>query len=96
MLVIIHLKRLTNYHKEIDMGKRGKVPANKLPIATASITPTMSNKVSKDEMRWRAEDALRDIERAEKHKSDPDLMKHVGTIAKEKMAALKKVCKDND
>lgn len=78
------------------MGKRGKMPTMKLPVAKSSTSPPVSNiapgSVDND-MRWRAEDALRDIERAEKHKSDSQLMKHVGKLAEEKMTALKKICK---
>jgi hypothetical protein len=41
------------------------------------------------ERKYRAEDALRDIERAEKHRSDKSLMKDVKECAKEKMKAYK-------
>lgn len=44
------------------------------------------------EKRYKAEDALRDIERAEGHKRDKSLMKDVKQVAKEKMASLKKIC----
>ena len=43
------------------------------------------------EMRYKAESALSDIERAEKHKSDKSLMKMVKKCAKEKMKALGKI-----
>lgn len=68
------------------MGARGKLPKQPLPVNVKSIP-------SYDEKRWRAEDALRDIERAEGHKRDSELMKHVKQIAKEKMTNLSKVCK---
>lgn len=80
------------------MGSRGKLPANKLPIATSSVEPSMpsQSKESKDrERRWRAEEALRDIERAEGHKSNKDLMKDVSQLASEKVKNLKKICKDD-
>ena len=41
--------------------------------------------------KYRAESALHDIERAEKHRSDKALMKDVKACAKEKMKALAKV-----
>ena len=44
------------------------------------------------EKRYRAEEALRDIERAERHKRDKELMKHVKSVAKEKIATMNKVC----
>ena len=44
------------------------------------------------ERKWKAEDALRDIERAEGHKRDSALMKDVKQLAKDKMNSLKKIC----
>ena len=79
------------------MGKRGKVPTNKLPTSNKPIpvkivhdTPQVAK--SNDDMKWRAQDAMRDLERAEQHKRDPELMKHVKAAAKEKMDSLKKIC----
>lgn len=71
----------------------------KLPVAGTSnaeneITPTTAKANRNDEARerkWRAEDALRDIERAEGHKSDKDLMKDVKACAKQKMKAYGKL-----
>lgn len=74
------------------MGKRGKVPANKLPIAKTSVAPAMVN-ASPEDMKWKARDALSTIERANEHMQDEKLMTHVKAMAKEKMEALKKVCK---
>lgn len=48
-------------------------------------------KSSPENDRWRAEDALRDIERARKHETDKGLMKQVKALAKEKMNCLKKI-----
>lgn len=80
------------------MGKRGKLPENKLPTSTggqAMPMPTMkpSKEMLDRERRYKAEDALRDIERAEGHKRDSKLMADVKDMAKEKMESLKKVCK---
>lgn len=44
------------------------------------------------ERKYRAEDALRDIERAEGHKRDKQLMGDVKKLAKDKMNSLKKIC----
>ena len=77
------------------MGKRGKIPANRLPT-TADVDQAMPNpspRPSAEQRRWRAEDALRDIERAEGHKRDGRLMSDVKKVAAEKMENLKKVCK---
>ena len=64
------------------------------------IVDTMSPKVSQSsdrdyearERKYRAEDALRDLERAEKHRSDKTLMKDVKSLAKERVEQMKKLC----
>lgn len=69
---------------------------NKLPIAKGSVAPSapsMAPGTVNDDMKWKAEEALRTIERAEMHKSDSALMKHVSKLANDKMSALKKICK---
>jgi len=43
--------------------------------------------VHSDEMRWKAQDALRTIHAAEGHKKDRELMKHVKKMAKEQAKA---------
>lgn len=80
------------------MGKRGPTAKNKLPTSKAPIpvkivhdAPEVSTSRDSD-MKWKAQDALRDIERAETHKQDKELMKHVKTMAQEKMNSLKKIC----
>jgi hypothetical protein len=48
---------------------------------------------SNKEMRnYRAEDALRDIQRAQKHERDKELMRDVKKLAKEQVNSLKKLC----
>ena len=44
------------------------------------------------ERKWKAEDALRDIERAEGHKRDKALMADVKKLAAEKVKSLKDIC----
>ena len=67
---------------------------NKLP--TAKVTDTMA--IAPDqasaarERRYRAEDALRTITEAEKHKADKGLMKDVKMVAREKIKDMSKVC----
>lgn len=64
-----------------------------VPISSmATDSPEISSDSKARQMKWKAEDALRDIERAESHKSDRELMKHVKSLAKEKVASLKKIC----
>jgi hypothetical protein len=82
------------------MGKRGAVGKNKLPTSNKPVpVRIVSNPVnpvdmsqSKASRDWQAREALRDIQRAEQHKSDKDLMGRVKQIAKQDMATLKKVC----
>ncbi len=69
---------------------------NKLPIAKGSVAPSapsMAPGTVNDDMKWKAEEALRTIERAEMHKQDSKLMMHVSKLANDKMSALKKICK---
>lgn len=68
-----------------------KASKNALPIATAD--PVPSGKMKEQERRWRAEDALRSINRAEEFKQDKSLMKDVKALAKEQMASLSKIAK---
>lgn len=76
------------------MGKRGPMPKNKLP-ATSAVEVARPYKPTKEdearERRYRAEDALRDIERAEKHKEDKNLMRDVKQLCVEKANNMKKV-----
>ncbi len=67
------------------MAKKG------LPTTASIAEPRETKAHEAEERKWRAEDALRDIERAEKHKADKSLMKDVKACAKEKMKALSKV-----
>ena len=64
---------------------------NSLPVATTS-APVETKRMEAEEMKNRAKYALEDIERAEGHKRDKDLMKHVKKAAKDKMNSLKKIC----
>jgi hypothetical protein len=70
---------------------KGK-PSAPVPVKIVDV-PTNSTSSNKDyearERKYRAEDALRDIERAEKHKSDKGLMKDVKACAAEKIKAYK-------
>jgi rRNA maturation endonuclease Nob1 len=47
--------------------------------------------VKDEERRWKAESALSDMERAEKHKSDPKLMKDVEAMRQKRMADLSRI-----
>lgn len=75
-----------------------KLPVEKLKASKAAkpvpvkIVSEPCGPSSVDDRKWRAQDALRDIQRAESHKSDKTLMKDVKALAKEQVNNLKKFC----
>ena len=75
------------------MAKRGPIPKNKLPAAKPDVgcAPVRSKESEAQERRWKAEDALRDIERAEGHKKDKALMADVKQVCAEKIDSLKRI-----
>jgi len=63
-------------------------------VATAAPEASIARRSKEDEARerrYRAESALHDIERAEGHKKDKELMRDVKQCAKEKMQTMGKV-----
>lgn len=78
------------------MGK--KLPVEKLkaskskPVPVKIVHDEPQAISTKSERNWRAEDALRDIERAEAHKRDKALMADVKRLAQDKVNSLKKIC----
>jgi hypothetical protein len=78
---------------------KSKLPVEKLkaskkpiPVKIVSDYDGPSPISIKSERHWRAEDALRDIERAETHRRDKALMADVKKLASDKVASLKKIC----
>ena len=73
-----------------------KLPVAKLKASKSKPVPVKivhdTPEVSTSDRKWRAEDALRDIERAETHRRDKALMREVETLAKAKIDSLKKIC----
>lgn len=75
-----------------------KLPVEKLkaskavPVRIVNDAPEVAKSDDGRERKWKAEDALRDIERAEGHKRDKALMGDVKKLAKEKVNSLKKIC----
>lgn len=65
--------------------------AKKKRMPVESICATAGDK--ERERKYRAEDALRTMQRADEIKSDKGLMKDMKALAKEQMAALNKVAK---
>lgn len=80
---------------------KNKLPVEKLKaskkaipvrIVSETVSPSSDKAYEARERKYRAEDALRDIERAEKHKRDAALMKDVKALAQDKVNSLKKIC----
>ena len=76
--------------------KTTKMPVEGILTVKASTqqqeaTATRSKDSEARERKWKAEDALRDIERAEGHKRDKSLMRDVKACAREKMKAYGKL-----
>lgn len=81
-----------------NMAKKAKLPVEPLKASKVAVPVKIvgeTGESSKDEARerkWKAEDALRDIQRAEQHKRDKSLMSDVKKLAKEQVNSLKKIC----
>lgn len=63
----------------------------KKPKRSKSLSDVPMGNTPMAERRYRAEDALRTITRAEEHKGDPRLMSDVKKLARDMAAKLKKV-----
>ena len=61
--------------KGLSTGNKTTVPAS------VQVVPSI------EDMRWKAQDALRTIHQAEAHKKDRELMRHVKKMAKEQAKA---------
>lgn len=83
--------------RNVGHKPKNKLPINRLPtgLKSAPEATTMPYKPSQKDLdrerRYKAEDALRDIERAEDYRNDKQLMSDVKQLASEKIANLKKV-----
>jgi len=77
--------------EKLKPSKSSKAP-KAVPVTIVS-EPSPATKSDGDrERKWRTEDALRDIERAEGHKRDKQLMGDVKKLAQEKVNSLKNLC----
>lgn len=74
---------------------KGKLPTSKLPAARPDVPSPCSTKSSKQfdaqERRWKAQDALRDIQRVRDYEKDKSLMSDVKTLAQEQIDSLKRI-----
>lgn len=67
--------------------------ANKLSKIAKAAAPQAVEVSKREQDRWRAEDDLRTITRAQEIQRDSGRMRAVKTIAKEQMKTLSSVCK---
>lgn len=86
--------------KKISKKASGLADVNYMPSPAARSAPGLAmhdkaaaRKAMKDEMRYKAEDALSTLERAEKHRQDKGLMRHVSKLAAEKAGRMVKIAK---
>ena len=61
-------------------------------IVHDDIQPKVNADYEAEERKRKARYALEDIERAEGHKRDKELMKEVKKVAREKISTMKKIC----
>ena len=69
------------------LGASKATKAKPVPVKIVSDYPATS-----DDQKWRAEDDLRALQRAREIENDKARLKAAKAIAKENMAALKKIC----
>ena len=77
-------------------GKNALAPIMKKMDAKKSVKPAkepIGKKPLPEERKWKAEDAIGTIMRAEMHKQDQALMNDIKAVAAEKMHVMKKICK---
>jgi len=77
--------------KSLPVEKLGTPKAVPVRIINDAPSPASNKSYEDRERKYKAEDALRTIEKAEAHKRDKALMKDVKACAKEKMKAYGKL-----
>lgn len=77
--------------KSLPVEKLSTAKAVPVRIVNDAPSPSADKSYEDRERKYRAEEALRDIERAEKHKRDKSLMKDVKACAKEKVKTYGKL-----
>lgn len=77
--------------KSLPVEKLSAKAKKAVPVKIVS-EPMETRADESRERKWKAEDALRDIERAEAHKRDKTLMNDVKKLAQEKVKSLKDIC----
>lgn len=74
--------------KVMPVEKLKASKAKPVPVKIVSDSPSYPEESKK----WRAQDALRDLERAAEHKRDKALMADVKKLAADKVKSLKDIC----
>lgn len=78
--------------KKLPVEKLGATKAVPVRIVNDAPSPSTDKSYEARERKYKAEDALRDIERAEQHKRDKALMSDVKKLAQDKVKSLKNIC----
>lgn len=79
---------MTMAKKSMPVEKLKSSKAKPIPVKIVS-EPSPYHESDK---KWKAQDALRDLERAAEHKRDKSLMADVKKLAQEKVKSLKDIC----
>jgi hypothetical protein len=74
--------------KEVKKTSKPGTPAKASPAP--KVAPRNSLVEASEDIKWKAQNAMRTIHEAEMHKKDKELMRHVKAMAKQTMKA---VCK---
>lgn len=75
--------------EQLKASKSKPIPVR---IVSEAVAPSTDKSYEARERKYKAEDALRDIERAETHRRDKALMSDVKKLARNKVKSLKDIC----
>ena len=68
------------------------LPVEKISNISVASSPNVAKEDKEREKKWRAEDDIRTMQRAEEIKRDKERMKNMKSYAKSQMNDLKKIC----
>jgi hypothetical protein len=70
---------------------KNKLPTTKKPIPVKIVSEGSKATIGGDDKKWRAEDGLCTLQRAEEIRKDKALLKDIKALAKEQVKALSKI-----
>lgn len=76
-----------NKGKEVKKTSKPGEPSKKMPAPRMAPRDTL--KEAPEDIKWKVQEAMQTIHRAEMHKQDRELMRHVRKMAKKTMNACK-------